>query len=1014
MSRFQSPRVGVLPVTAVIALLCGAAIIPLLHGVMPETADGTIHLYRLPILDHAMQDGSLWPRFPVATVYGYGSPLFNHYSPLSLYPMHALRVAGASYVQAWLFGMAFYVVAAGLGAYLLVNAWAGSYAGVVAAAAYVYAPYIVYDVLWRGTTSETAALAVLPWVLWAIKLLADTPSRRSFLAVVLSTALFIPMHNITSVLGGGLIGLYALFVVLTGRPRGLAFVRVFGALMLGVLLAAFYWYPAIRETPNIKIDAITDTLDVIDVTRNLRSAWDSFAAPTLADPSRQQAPAAVALGWPQLAMAALSLFGLRRLGTRLAWFVLLSIAGVAVMVFMTTPASGPLWRVIPLIGYTQYPTRLLGLASLLLSILAGLGGLTVAARAVRFNGKLIGVVVPVIAMVTWALPMTTRTPLPEHRPESVVDALDFEARSGFVGSSSFGEYVPVWTAVLPDERALRGRYAANVFVPRLLDGDTYQVESAEWRNTWGRVTVIAERPTTLTFDWLYLPYWQATVDGVPAEVRPSPDVGLVQVDVEAGRSTVEVKLAPSRTQVIGSLASAAAIVAVVGVLGLWPVLRGRRAVVYVTRFEAAREVQRAVIAAAVAGALCVGIKLAYDLLPNPLRSSRFVDGVFADSRLPRAVEFAGGLRLLDARLPDQALPAGAETGITLVWTAADDVTPKLIPVVRLIDSDGRDIARQNDDRPGGLETQHWRPAQYVVHETTIAVPGGTPPGRYAVGVEVYDPVASRALDVLDVAGNPAGVTYTVGEVQIVRGDPAEVPESAAVFDLGAVEAALVDDLPNTARSGDSIELDVVWTVNVLPVPTAVRMEWRAESGDSYGESLLNLSAPFPVTEWRIGDRWRLSHTVVVPPHAAGRVFVVLASDRESAELGSLQVATPARVYTMPAGVARDGSEWVNGITLEGYSVGDGSITLYWSNSGILRSGLRRFAQAISPDGTPRVVVDGPPARPVTSWLPGEIVADTVEIELLAGEELRVGWVDPVTGLRVDLTAGSDFAAVMRR
>ncbi|MFZ2878219.1 MAG: 6-pyruvoyl-tetrahydropterin synthase-related protein, partial [Phototrophicaceae bacterium] len=276
MSRFQSPRVGALPVIAAIVLICGAAIIPFLHGVMPETADGTIHLYRLPILDHAMQDGSLWPRFPVATVYGYGSPLFNFYSPLSLYPMHALHLAGLSYTQAWLFGMAFYIVVAGLGMYLLMTAWAGSFAGVVAAAAYVYAPYFVYDALWRGTTSETAALAILPWVLWAIKLLADAPSRQSFVAVVLSTALFMPMHNITTVLGGALIGGYGLFVVAASRSRRLALIRVFGALMLGLLLAAFYWYPAIRETPNIKIDAITSALPDIDVTRNLRSAWESF------------------------------------------------------------------------------------------------------------------------------------------------------------------------------------------------------------------------------------------------------------------------------------------------------------------------------------------------------------------------------------------------------------------------------------------------------------------------------------------------------------------------------------------------------------------------------------------------------------------------------------------------------------------------------------------------------------------------------------------------------------------
>ncbi len=1013
MSRFQSPRVGALPVIAAIVLICGAAIIPFLHGVMPETADGTIHLYRLPILDHAMQDGSLWPRFPVATVYGYGSPLFNFYSPLSLYPMHALHLAGLSYTQAWLFGMAFYIVVAGLGMYLLMTAWVGSFAGVVAAAAYVYAPYFVYDALWRGTTSETAALAILPWVLWAIKLLADAPSRQSFVAVVLSTALFMPMHNITTVLGGALIGGYGLFVVAASRSRRLALIRVFGALMLGLLLAAFYWYPAIRETPNIKIDAITSALPDIDVTRNLRSAWESFAVPVPADPSRQQALAAVALGWPQLLMAALGMFGLRRMGARLAWLAILSAAAIAGTVFMTTPASEALWRVLPLIGYTQYPTRLLGLASLLLGVMAGISAAAITSRAVRWNGKVVAVVIPVAAMVLWALPMTTRTPLPEHQPKSVVDALDFEVNSGFVGSSSFGEYVPVWTAEFPDQGALRDRYAVDTFISRLTDGDTYHVEAAEWRNTWGRVTVEAERPTTLTFDWLYLPYWQATVNGESADVRPSPEVGLVQVDIEAGRSTVEIGLMPSRTQVIATIASAAAILATVGVLGLWPILRGRRAVVYVTRFEAARDVQRAVAAAVIAGILGIGIKLAYDLLPNPLRSSRYDGRVLADAHLGRPVEFADGLRLLDAQLADTSVPAGASTSLTLAWTAADAVTPKLIPVVRVMDSAGRDIARSNDDRPGGLETQHWRPEQYVIQQVALTVPGGTPPGRYTVGVEVYDPASGRALDVLDVAGAPAGVTMTVGEVEVTRGESAPVPESAGVYDLDTVSVAILNDMPETATSGDTIVIDAVWTVNVLPAPPAIRVEWRAESGDSFGDSTLTLDHPFPVTQWRIGDRWRLTHSIVVPPHAVGRVSVMLVGERSSVEIGTLQVSAPTRVHSMPPDAISDGVEWANGIALEGYKVSGGAVTFYWSNSGILRSGLRRFAQVIGESGVPRVIVDGSPARAVTSWLPGEIVPDTVELEVQAGEELRVGWVDPITGNRVELAAGGDFAAVTR-
>ncbi|MCU0476605.1 MAG: hypothetical protein MUC99_10945, partial [Anaerolineae bacterium] len=70
----------------VLSVLCLALITPLLGGMMFETADGTLHLYRTITLRHALSEGDLWVRYVPGMVYGYGSPLFAYYSPLSLYP----------------------------------------------------------------------------------------------------------------------------------------------------------------------------------------------------------------------------------------------------------------------------------------------------------------------------------------------------------------------------------------------------------------------------------------------------------------------------------------------------------------------------------------------------------------------------------------------------------------------------------------------------------------------------------------------------------------------------------------------------------------------------------------------------------------------------------------------------------------------------------------------------------------------------------------------------------------
>ncbi|MBC8255631.1 MAG: hypothetical protein H8E35_16605, partial [Ardenticatenia bacterium] len=56
--------------------------------------------------------------------------------------------------------------ASGWGAYLLARDVAGSKAGLVAATAYMYAPYQFYDSAYRGNLAEMWALALLPFVLW--------------------------------------------------------------------------------------------------------------------------------------------------------------------------------------------------------------------------------------------------------------------------------------------------------------------------------------------------------------------------------------------------------------------------------------------------------------------------------------------------------------------------------------------------------------------------------------------------------------------------------------------------------------------------------------------------------------------------------------------------------------------------------------------------------------------------------------------------------------------------------
>ena len=150
---------------SIILFLCGiiglslAAIQPFTLDQMPASADGMLHLHRLAAVEHSLRvDNPLWPRYSTGLVYGYGAPLFNYFPALSYYPGSWLHGLGLGFVSSWLAQMILYVWLAAAGMYVLGRLWMGSpLGGWVAAVAYVYAPFVLFDALSRGAAPEMAA-----------------------------------------------------------------------------------------------------------------------------------------------------------------------------------------------------------------------------------------------------------------------------------------------------------------------------------------------------------------------------------------------------------------------------------------------------------------------------------------------------------------------------------------------------------------------------------------------------------------------------------------------------------------------------------------------------------------------------------------------------------------------------------------------------------------------------------------------------------------------------------------
>jgi hypothetical protein len=85
------------------------------------------------------------------------------------------------------------------------------------------------------------------------------------------------------------------------------------------------------------------------------------------------------------------------------------------------------------------------------------------------------------------------------------------------------------------------------------------------------------------------------------------------------------------------------------------------------------------------------------------------------------------------------------------------------------------------------------------------------------------------------------------------------------------------------------------------------------------------------------------------------------------------------------------------IRLLGYDVGADSLTLYWQALQPVEVPLTVFIHKFGADGSFEGGQDSPPARAVTSWLPGEVITDIHQFA--AGERFEVGLYQTANGER---------------
>lgn len=1018
-----------------LALLILPAAHPFLQGKMPLTDDGDIHLYRAIVLDHSLHfDGTLYPRYSSGLAYGYGAMLFNYFPPTSYYLTVFLHGLGASFTQAWLWTMILYLWIGACSAYLLGREWAGSSGGFLAAAAYCYSPYLLFDAVSRGTSSELAALSLLPLALWGFTRLAFRGRRQDFLAAVLSFCLMILMHTITTLQGTIMLAVYSAGLCWISPDKLRVLRQLVAAGCLAVILTAFFWLPALSEISTTQIDTAMKSYENIDVIHSLRGLAEVFALPRTADPTRLQAPTSISVGWLQFVLAWIGLvwIGFVRVSPghrrdevewesrlRRSWRLLIVLMGFsAAMVFMQLPASAEVWKQIPLLHYSEFAWRLLGPLSLAVALMSAIGGMLLLQRIKPLPGKIAALAAMLAGIMVYGMPWLYG-PYHTLQANSLTDAQAFERRSGAVALSSFGEYLPagVDPASLNSE-AMRSAFAGSDTPARLILPAGVRLLDATWRGTSAVIRVQADSAATLVFNWLYYPGWQARYledsSGLdPLIVRPLLPQGLVSVAIPAGTHTLEITRQNTPVQTASESISLAGLLLLAVVL--WAGWRGIQPAAFAVPGTGFDALPAAEVVMGVGLALFLIKATLIDQMDTPLRVARFSGGVLAGDQHSMNTNFEGKIRLLGVSQPEK-VPSGEDMTLAVYWTLAGDaLDTDYSSVAHVRDSQQNIIAQAGSFYPGGLATHHWLAGYYLQEPIVIRIPAFTPPGIYTIDVGVFNPETQQALSVLNEEGNPVGVQAVLPAVEVIRPQSpltGPLPPLANVNGLALLE---VTGLPDQAQAGDPIPLAWVWqATTALSSDMAARLSWKDSAGAIVASTrLVPLVQEIPTTQWQAGDIWRGQHLFYVPGSLpAGQYQVWLQIGEARIALNKMAVTAPERRFDVPPLEHESRSTWENGIRLIGYTYDGTSVSLAWQAATQVDQSLRLFVQAVDAQGNIAALTDGVPVdwtRPTTSWAPGEVILTVHPFgDLPVGEyRVRVGWVDPITGQRILLTGGAD-------
>jgi len=507
-----------------ICIISSFFLMPLLKLGLPQSHDGESHVARISAYHQGLKDLQIPVRWAGNLNYSYGSPLFIFFYPFPYFIGSFLYFLGISLETTFKLIMGLSFIVAPVCFFLWARYIFKKNVALIASIFYGLAPYHLLDLYVRGDIGEVVSFVFIPLVfLYIEKYVLLEKLKYIFLGGIFFAFLIISHQGLALMFFPIIIG----YILLKTYPNINRAAKTCFILVVGLLLACFFWLPFILESKFIMSDALFGEM--------YKSHFPKLAAllysPWGFGPNVNEVGGlSPQIGFVSVFAVLGTVFLLYRLKKNINLVIFWLIAFIG-SVFLSLSLSSFIYEHLVMLRRLQFPWRFIALSSFASAVLSGYF-MSVINKKMR---------IMVIAIFVLSI-------IPLAKVKGYIHFQDSYYHNFLGTTSHHGEATTIWTDGDPSH------FPKNKVE---IIGGNGRIESFSKKSHIHELEINAQTEVRVLDNTLYFPGWQAMVNGkkAPIEFQDINHRGLITFAVPKGVHSVEVKFRESPIRFLSDIIS---------------------------------------------------------------------------------------------------------------------------------------------------------------------------------------------------------------------------------------------------------------------------------------------------------------------------------------------------------------------------------------------------------------------------------------------------------------------------